>query len=76
MLSDLLLRLRALFRRDLVESELDEELRFHLDRQVEKFMQKGLPRDEAIRQASIVLGGIEQTKEHCREARGVTLYDR
>lgn len=73
MLSDLRLRLRALFRRDLVESELDEELRFHLDRQVEKLMQEGLPRDEAIRQASIVVGGLEQTKEHCREARGVTL---
>lgn len=75
MLSDLLLRLRALFRRDLVESELDEELRFHLDCQVEKLMHKGIPRDEAIRQAGIVLGGIEQTKEHCREARGVTLYE-
>lgn len=75
MISDLLLRLRALLRRDLVESELDEELRFHLERQVEKLMQKGLPRDEAIRQASIALGGVEQTKEHCREARGVTLFE-
>lgn len=75
MLSDLLFRLRALFRRDLVETELDEELRFHLDRQVEKLMKKGLPREEAIRQARIVLGGIEQTKENCRQARGVTLYE-
>src|SRR5437867_6303137 len=37
MLTDLLYRLRAFFRRNAVEGELDEELRYHFDRQVEKW---------------------------------------
>ena len=41
MWSDLFFRLRALFRRDAVEAELDEELRAHFDRQVEKYMRAG-----------------------------------
>jgi putative ABC transport system permease protein len=70
MLSDLLIRLRALFRRNAVESELDDELRFHFDRQVEKFVQSGLPLPEARRRARLEFGGSEQIKEECREARG------
>ena len=46
MLSDLLYRLRALFRRNAVEGELDEELRFHLEKQVQKLMQTGVARAE------------------------------
>lgn len=38
MISDLLYRLRALFRRRSLEAELDEELRVHFDRQVEKYV--------------------------------------
>jgi predicted permease len=71
MLSDLLIRLRALFRRDAVESELDDELRFHFDQQVEKFVQSGLPLAEARRRARLEFGGSELIKEECREARGV-----
>ena len=40
-LSDLLFRARALFRRHAVEEELEEELRFHFDRQVEKYVKAG-----------------------------------
>ena len=36
MLSDLYFRLRSLLRRGTVENELDDELRFHLEQQVEK----------------------------------------
>jgi hypothetical protein len=39
MFSDLVFRLRSLLRRGTVENELDDELRFHLDQQVEKYMQ-------------------------------------
>ena len=38
MLDDLRYRARALFRHNEVETELDEELRFHFDREVEKYM--------------------------------------
>jgi putative ABC transport system permease protein len=71
MLGDLLIRLRALFRRNVVESELDDELRFHFDRQVEKFIQSGLPLPEARRRARLEFGGVDQVKEECRDARGV-----
>jgi predicted permease len=75
MLSDLLFRLRALFRRRAVEAELDEELRFHFERQVEKFLASGLPREEATRRARLAFGGFDQVKESCRRARGVDFLE-
>lgn len=71
MLSDLLIRVRALFRRNAVETELDDELRFHFDQQVEKLVQSGLSLPDARRLARLTFGGSEQIKEECREARGV-----
>ncbi|MFZ0637669.1 MAG: ABC transporter permease [Candidatus Acidiferrales bacterium] len=75
MLSDILIRVRALMRRDDVERELDEELRFHFERQVEKFVKNGVPREDARRQARLEFGGAELIKEECREARGVHLLE-
>jgi putative ABC transport system permease protein len=75
MLSDLRYRLRSLFRRDSMESEMDEELRAHFERQVEKHLKAGLPREEAARQARLEFGGNEQLKEECRDARGVNLIE-
>jgi len=46
-LSDLLLRLRTVFRRAVVDREIDEELRFHLDRQIESYRKAGLDDAEA-----------------------------
>jgi putative ABC transport system permease protein len=71
MISDLLIRIRALFRRATVENELDDELRFHFEMQVEKFAQSGLSLTEARRRARLTIGGADQIKEQCREARGV-----
>ena len=71
MLSDLLFRLRALFRRQSMETELDEELRAHLEHQVEKYVQSGVPIEEARRRARLEFGGLDQVKEDCRDARGV-----
>ena len=75
MLSDLFFRLRALFRRKAVETELDDELRAHFAHEVEKHVALGVPREEATRRASLALGGIEQVKEQCREARGTHLLE-
>jgi predicted permease len=75
MLSDLLFRFRALIRRKSVEGELDEELRFHVEQQVEKSMQRGLDRPAAIRRARLAFGGLEQLKEECRDARGISLIE-
>ena len=71
MLSDLLYRFRALFRSKSIETELDEELRAHLDHQVEKYVQSGVPVKEARRRARLEFGGLDQVKEECRDARGV-----
>jgi predicted permease len=71
MLADLRFRLRSLFRRKAVESELDDELRFHFERHVEKSVKQGMAREEAFRRARFEIGGPEKVKEECREARGV-----
>jgi len=75
MWSELRVRLRALFQRTSMESELDEELRFHLDREVEKYRRAGMSEQEAVRQARLTFGGEQQIKGDCREARGVHLLE-
>jgi putative ABC transport system permease protein len=70
MLSDLLYRLRALLRRNAVESELDDELRLHVEKEAAKYERSGLTPDEARRRARLALGGVEQVKEDCRDVRG------
>ena len=70
MLSDFFLRLRALFKRPTVEHELDEELRFHVDHQVEAYLNAGLDRDEAVRRAHLAFGGLDQVKEEYRDTLG------
>lgn len=75
MLSDLLFRLRALFRRESMEAELDEELREHLEHQVERYVQSWVPVEEARRRARMEFGGLDQVKEACRDARGVNLIE-
>jgi hypothetical protein len=59
LISDLLFRLRALFRRKRMEAELDEELRAHFEHQVEKYVRSGLARAEAIRRVRLEFGGLE-----------------
>jgi putative ABC transport system permease protein len=65
------LRLRSLFRWAQADQELDDELRDHLERKTDEYVAKGLAPDEAQRRARLDLGGIEQTKEKCREMRRV-----
>ncbi|HEY4050869.1 MAG TPA: ABC transporter permease [Acidobacteriaceae bacterium] len=75
MLSDLRYRLRAFFRLQKVEDELQEELQYHLEREAEKFRKAGTPSEEAMRQARLALGGAEQVQQKCREARGTGLVE-
>ena len=65
------LRLRSLFRKREVEEELDEELRDHVERRTEEGVANGLSAEAARRAALVELGGIEQRKEECRDARRV-----
>ncbi|HEV2801729.1 MAG TPA: ABC transporter permease [Pyrinomonadaceae bacterium] len=65
------LRLRALFRRKQMERELDTELRFHLEREIEENLRRGMNWEEARKSALRSFGGVERIKEQCREVRGV-----
>ena len=65
------LRLRSLFRWTQADQELDDELRDHLERKTDDYVAQGLTQEEARRRARVDLGGIEQTKEKCRDARRV-----
>ncbi|HTQ95323.1 MAG TPA: ABC transporter permease, partial [Candidatus Acidoferrum sp.] len=75
MFDDLYLRLKALFQRKTVERELDNELRFHYDQQVAKLVANGATLAEAQRRAQLMVGGTEQIKEECRDARGVRFLE-
>ncbi|HVH71733.1 MAG TPA: ABC transporter permease, partial [Candidatus Dormibacteraeota bacterium] len=75
MFTDLVFRLRSLFRRRAVESEMEAELRFHMERQIENYFRSGLTLGEARRRARLEFGGYEQVKEEHREARGVGLIE-
>jgi len=75
MLSDILIRLRAGFRPRSAEEDLNEELQIHYEQQAENLAKSGLPLDEARRQARLAIGGMEQIKEECRDARGVRFLE-
>src|SRR5512143_821003 len=73
--SDVRFRLRAVFRRDTIEQELDDELRFHLEHEAEKHVRAGVSRGEAMRRARIAFGGVDRIKDDTRDARGLALID-
>jgi putative ABC transport system permease protein len=61
--------LRRLWQKSLTERRLDSELQFHLEQQIEAYLQSGVSPDEARRRATLDFGGVERFKEECREAR-------
>jgi putative ABC transport system permease protein len=69
------LRVRSLFRAARLDAELDEELRYHLDRQIEMNRAAGMSADEARLAALRDFGGLQQRAEECREARGLRLLE-
>jgi predicted permease len=75
MLADLRFRLRALFNRNALERELDDELRFHLEHEIEKHVRAGMSRADAERTARMAFGGVERIKDDTRDARGLVFVD-
>src|SRR6266851_2159345 len=69
------LRLRSIFHKNQAELDLSEELQFHLQNQIEEYVAQGMNRKEARHAAFRSLGGIEQAKEECRDARKVNVID-
>jgi predicted permease len=67
--------LRATRHRSRMESEMDAELRFHIEAFAADLVGSGVSRQEALRRARLEFGAIERVKEEGREARGVRFLD-
>lgn len=58
-----------------MEEQLNKELRFHLAEHANNLIADGESPQEAWRKAQLGLGGFEQVKENCRDARGTRLIE-
>src|SRR5215470_6167812 len=74
-LRSIVFRLGGLFRKQQLDRELDAELASHCDLHAADNLRAGMSPSEARRQALLKLGGIEQTKENYRDARGFPFLD-
>src|ERR1700739_2286302 len=63
------MRFRSLAERQRVETELDKELRYHIERQTEENIAAGMNTREARGAASRMFGGVSQIEEECRDMR-------
>src|SRR5436190_8188407 len=71
----LIIALRSVFRRRRVEHELDADLQFHFQQQVEENIAGGMSLDEARRSASRSLGSVPLVREQCHDWLGLTFID-
>src|SRR5688572_28697099 len=71
----LVLRLLSFFRPGAAEADLSREIHSHLQLLEDEFVSKGMPRDDARLAARRAFGGVEQAKEHQRDARGFRWLD-
>ena len=67
--------LARLFHRRRLDSQLDSELRFHVEQQTADNIAAGMNPAEARRRALAQFGGLEYVKEECRDARGTHFID-
>jgi putative ABC transport system permease protein len=73
MLRQLRACVKGLLRREAIDGEVDEELRFHLEMEIQANVQQGMTPDEARRSALRDLGGVTQTREAVGDVRGIFL---
>jgi predicted permease len=70
---------RALAKRGLYESDMDTEMRFHIEAYADELLRNDashkLTRTEALRVARLTFGTVDRTKEECREAQGVSMLE-
>ncbi len=67
-------RLRILLGRSRIEREMDDEMRFHIEMEIEELVRRGMAPEQARREALLKFGGVERFKEEGRDARGVRLW--
>jgi putative ABC transport system permease protein len=71
-LDKIVLRFRSLWSVSAVDRELADEIRFHLDREIQERITGGMSEQEAKRTASVDFGGVERFREECRDMRRVS----
>jgi putative ABC transport system permease protein len=67
--------IRRLFPKSRSEKELDQELQFHLERQMADYVAAGITPDEARRRARLEFGGLTRVTEEVRDVRWETHLD-
>jgi predicted permease len=75
MFSDLRVRFRSLFCRTVVSDEIDQELQFHLEQQMKKYLRAGLTLEQASRRLRLEFGGLTQVREDCHQASGINFIE-
>jgi putative ABC transport system permease protein len=70
MLTGVLAYVKGLLRRNTIDAEVDQELRFHVEMEMQANIDRGMTPAEARRVALRDLGGVTQTKEAVRQTRG------
>jgi putative ABC transport system permease protein len=68
-------RARWAINRQSIESAMDDEMRYHVDREIDERVRGGMNPGEARRTALRDFGGIESYKEAGRDARGFSFID-
>ena len=74
-LRDFQLRMRALLRPGRVEQDLQDELAFHIEREIKKLTDEGVEPAEARRRAQARFGSATLAADECRDERGTALFD-
>ncbi len=75
-LRSLVARIRGLIRRNRLREELDEEVRFHLEMEIEHQRARGLSTSDAQRVAHLAFGPLQRFREEARDARGGAILDK
>jgi len=68
-------RIQRLLHKSRSEQQLDEELQFHLERQIAEYIAAGINAEEARHRARLEFGGLERVKEEVRDTRWETHLD-
>jgi len=68
-------RLRSIFQPATLKAEFDDELNFHVDRETQENIKRGMNAEDARRTALAQFGGVERFKEGLRDEHGVRWLD-
>lgn len=67
--------LRSLFRRQRIESDLEDEMQHYLQQEIESNIRAGMPPETAKSAAQRLIGSMSLYKEECRDSRGTAFLE-